>query len=108
MSRKKKPKRIDIKTMFQRKISETLIDFAKPILELVDQNTTEEDISAGFIVAIFMHMMWERLAIVYAILVPPLVILLLILIMALEGDYTFLTRDIFFSEWTNFFQPSGH
>ena len=38
--------------MFQRKISETLIDFAKPILELVDENTTEEDISAGFIVAI--------------------------------------------------------
>ena len=52
MSRKRKPKRIDIKKMFKRKISATLIDFAKPILDLVDENTTEEDISAGFIVAI--------------------------------------------------------
>jgi hypothetical protein len=52
MNRKRKPKRIDIKKMFQRKISAILIDFAKPILDLVDENTTEDDISAGFIVAI--------------------------------------------------------
>ena len=65
-------------------------------------------LKAGLIVAVFMHMMWERLAIVYAILVPPLVILLLILLMALESDYTFATREIFFSDWTNFFQGEGH
>jgi hypothetical protein len=52
MKRKRKPKWIDTKKMFQRKISATLIDFAKPILDLVDENTTKEDISAGFIVAI--------------------------------------------------------
>jgi len=52
MSRKRKPKRIDIKKMFKRKISATLLDFAKPIVDLVDENTTEEDISAGFMVAI--------------------------------------------------------
>ena len=38
--------------MYTRKISATLIDFAKPILDLVDENTTEEEISAGFIIAV--------------------------------------------------------
>jgi hypothetical protein len=52
MKQKKKPKRIDLKKMFQRKISDTLIDFAKPLLDHVDENTTEEDIKAGFILAI--------------------------------------------------------
>ncbi len=66
-------------------------------------------LKAGLIVAVFMHMVWERLAIVYAILVPPLVILVLILLMALEGDYTFLVREEFFTDWTRFFTPSsGH
>jgi cytochrome c oxidase subunit 4 len=49
-------------------------------------------IKAGFIVAIFMHMAWERLALKLAILVPPLTLLVLIALMAIEGDYTFLTR----------------
>ncbi len=60
-------------------------------------------LKAGLIIAIFMHMFWERLAIVYAILVPPLVILVLILLMALEGNYTEFTRDLFFSDWQRFF-----
>jgi cytochrome c oxidase subunit 4 len=54
-------------------------------------------LKAGLIVAIFMHMMWERLAMVYAILVPPLVILVLIGLMAAEADYTWLTRLAFFT-----------
>lgn len=49
-------------------------------------------LKAGFIVAIFMHMAWERLALKFAILVPPLCLLVLIGLMAVEGDYTFLTR----------------
>ena len=65
-------------------------------------------LKAGLIVAVFMHMVWERLAIVYAIMVPPLVIFVLIALMALEGDYTFLTRDTFFSDWQNFFQAAEH
>jgi cytochrome c oxidase subunit IV len=65
-------------------------------------------LKAGFIVAIFMHMFWERMAIVVAILGPPLVILLLIAMMALEGDYTFVSRETFFSDWQNFFQPITH
>lgn len=52
-------------------------------------------LKAGLIVAIFMHMAWERLSLVYAILVPPLVLLVLIRIMIIESDYTFWTRIIF-------------
>ena len=49
-------------------------------------------LKASFIVAIFMHMAWERLALKLAILTPPLALLVLIALMAVEGDYTFLTR----------------
>ena len=49
-------------------------------------------LKAGLIVSIFMHMKWERLALKLAILVPPLCLLVLIGLMAIEGDYTFLTR----------------
>ena len=49
-------------------------------------------LKAGFIVAIFMHMAWERLALILAILSPPAVLLVLVGLMAIEGDYTLLTR----------------
>ncbi|NMG43205.1 cytochrome C oxidase subunit IV [Aromatoleum toluvorans] len=51
---------------------------------------------ASLIVAVFMHLRWERLALVYAILVPPLCVLVLVALMVLEGDYIFLTRGAFF------------
>ena len=53
-------------------------------------------LKAGLIVAVFMHMLWERLAMVYAILLPPILLLVLMGIGAFEGDYTFLTRGAFF------------
>jgi cytochrome c oxidase subunit IV len=53
-------------------------------------------LKAGLIIAVFMHMAWERLALVYAILVPPLAVLVFVAIMALESDYTLLTRLVFF------------
>jgi len=53
-------------------------------------------LKAGLIVSVFMHMLWERLALMYAILVPPLLVLVFVGIMKFEGDYTFLTRGIFF------------
>ena len=52
---------------------------------------------AGLIVAVFMHMMWERLALLYAIILPPVLVLVFVLIMALESDYTFATRLTFFN-----------
>ncbi len=53
-------------------------------------------LKAGLIVAVFMHMAWERLALVYAILLPPLVVLVLVGLMAAEADHTFLSRLLFF------------
>ena len=51
---------------------------------------------AGLIVAVFMHMVWERLALMYAILVPTMLLMVLLGIGALEADYTFFTRGVFF------------
>ena len=53
-------------------------------------------LKAGLIVAVFMHMVWERLAIVYVILVPPLAVIVLMALMAIEGDYTEITRQLYF------------
>ncbi|MDB5544841.1 MAG: cytochrome oxidase subunit [Hyphomicrobiales bacterium] len=47
---------------------------------------------AGLIIAVFMHMAWERLALVYAILVPPTAVLVFVGIMALESQHTNLSR----------------
>lgn len=55
---------------------------------------------AGLIVAVFMHMAWERLALMYAILLPPLVLLVLVAFMALESDYTSFIRTSFFGAVT--------
>jgi cytochrome c oxidase subunit IV len=53
-------------------------------------------VKAGLIVAVFMHMAWERLALMYAILAPPGAVLLFVAIMAFEADYTHFTRVTFF------------
>jgi len=55
-------------------------------------------LKATGIVWIFMHMGGERLALKVAILVPPVALLVLVWLMAYEGDYTFLTRIVFFGE----------
>jgi cytochrome c oxidase subunit 4 len=54
-------------------------------------------LKAGLIVAVFMHMAWERLALVYAILLPPVLVLVFVAIMVFESDYTHLLRVAFFS-----------
>ncbi len=54
-------------------------------------------LKAGLIVSIFMHMAWERLAMVYAILVPPLCLLVLVGLMTAEADYILLRRLFFFA-----------
>ncbi len=54
-------------------------------------------LKAGLIVAVFMHMAWERLALAYAILLPPTVLLIFVAIMVFESDYTHLLRMIFFA-----------
>ena len=54
-------------------------------------------LKAGLIVAIFMHMMWEPIALIYTIMIPPLLLVVFIGIGALEADYTFFLRSIFFA-----------
>src|SRR4028118_1985451 len=54
-------------------------------------------LKAGLIVAVFMHMAWERLALTYAILIPPAVVLVFLIIMIFEANYTLLTRMLFFA-----------
>jgi cytochrome c oxidase subunit 4 len=55
---------------------------------------------AGLIVAVFMHMAWERLALAYAILLPPLLVLVFVSIMVFESNYTLFTRLLFFTAGT--------
>ena len=51
---------------------------------------------ASLIVAFFMHLRWERLALSYAIILPPIAVLIFVAIMMFESDYTLLTRVEFF------------
>ena len=62
-------------------------------------------VKAGFIIAIFMHMQWERIALKLAILGPPAAILVLIALMAYEGEYTEDTRVDYYGEST--FEPQA-
>jgi cytochrome c oxidase subunit 4 len=63
-------------------------------------------LKAGFIIAIFMHMAWERLALVVAILLPPLALLVFIGLMNFEGDYTNGARETHFTPATLVSPPS--
>lgn len=53
-------------------------------------------LKAGLIVAVFMHMAWERLTLIYAILAPPVFVLVFVAIMFFESEYTHLIRVMFF------------
>ena len=58
-------------------------------------------LKAGYIVAIFMHMRWERPALIAAILVPPLVLLVLMYLLAFEADYAWASRITYFGDVVN-------
>ena len=62
-------------------------------------------LKAGGIVAIFMHMQWERLALKLAILGPPVALLVLIWLMSYEGLYVEDTRLEYYGEST--FEPQA-
>ena len=53
-------------------------------------------LKAGLIVAVFMHMAWERMALICAILIPPGALMVLVGLMSSEAHYTNFTRLIFF------------
>jgi cytochrome c oxidase subunit 4 len=54
-------------------------------------------LKAGLIISIFMHMAWERMALITAIILPPVLLLFLIGMMAIEGEYIHYVREIIFS-----------
>ena len=62
-------------------------------------------LKAGFIISIFMHIAWERLALKLAILTPPLCLLVFIALMSLEADYTFMERLTVFGPAAEIFAP---
>ncbi|MFT5540951.1 MAG: cytochrome c oxidase subunit 4 [Glaciecola sp.] len=51
---------------------------------------------AGLIVAFFMHLKWERLALIYTVLLPPIAILVFIALMFIEANYVYLSRLLYF------------
>lgn len=53
-------------------------------------------LKAGLIMAIFMHMAWERLALVYAVVLPPILVLVFVAMMVSESHYVLLSRMTFF------------
>jgi cytochrome c oxidase subunit IV len=55
-------------------------------------------LKAGLIMAYFMHMVWERSALNAVILLPPVAVAVFMILMAIEGDYTMITRSVFFAE----------
>ena len=58
-------------------------------------------LKAGLIVAIFMHLAWERLALIYAILLPPFLLLVVLVgVLSVEADFTYDTRDLFMGQDT--------
>ena len=48
---------------------------------------------AGLIVAVFMHLRWERLALVCVVVIPPAALLVLAGLMAAESDYVYWLRS---------------
>ena len=48
------------------------------------------------IMTVFMHMRWERMSLIVALTVPPFAIGVFVMLMAIEGKYTNLTRMIVF------------
>lgn len=52
-------------------------------------------LKAGLIVSFFMHMIWERLAMMYAIIIPPVLVMVFMGIMIFESGDTFANRSIF-------------
>src|ERR1700675_33759 len=57
-------------------------------------------LKAGLIVAVFMHMAWERFALAYAILLRRVLVLVFVAIMVFESEYTHLIRTLFFAPAT--------
>ncbi len=54
-------------------------------------------LKAGLIIAVFMHIKWERLSLTFAVFLPPLAVMVFVAIMAIESDYVVLSRFLYFA-----------
>lgn len=52
-------------------------------------------IKASMILTVFMHLRWERLSLIYTILLPPILLLALLAILMAEGNYVMQLRLLF-------------
>jgi len=52
-------------------------------------------LKGGLIVCVFMHMAWERISLIYAIALPPILLLLMVAIFANDGNAINLWRATF-------------
>lgn len=52
-------------------------------------------LKAGLIMAVFMHMVWERMALVLVVIVPTGALAFLMALMTLESNYTLFSRLVF-------------
>jgi cytochrome c oxidase subunit IV len=64
-------------------------------------------LKSGIILAIFMHMAWERMALITAVILPPLLLTFFIGVMVIESSYTNSTRVIYMGQ-KNLPQVSYH
>lgn len=55
-------------------------------------------LKAGIILAIFMHMAWERMALITAVILPPLLLTFFIGVMVVESSYTNSTRVVYMGQ----------
>ena len=52
-------------------------------------------LKAGLIVSVFMHLAWERIALIYTILLPPILLLFMLAIFANDGNAINYLRSTF-------------
>lgn len=52
---------------------------------------------AGLILSIFMHVRWERLSLKLVLFLPMFAIVVFVILMAIEGDYTHASRWLYFN-----------
>ncbi|HEY0921309.1 cytochrome C oxidase subunit IV family protein [Rheinheimera pacifica] len=55
-------------------------------------------LKAGLILSVFMHVKWERLALKLLLFVPLFAIVVFVALMAIEGDYTYALRLLYFRQ----------
>lgn len=51
-------------------------------------------LKAGLILAVFMHVVWERMALKLLLFLPPIAIVIFIVLMMIESDYVLFNRLI--------------